>query len=273
MTTTIGSATTTRTDSSSAAGAQADSPQPGGTPVATAPSSVMRPALLPGDTVASDDGRYTLKYQTDGNLVLYVQTGSDPVAIWASKTAGKSAGSVVMQGDGNLVIYGKDGKSSVWSSHTSGHPGSWLMVRRDGNVVICAPEGALLWTTDTWAPLGPAPIGPQMKPGDVLVPGATISSASGTYQFTYQADGNLVLYVQSGSSRKSRWASKTADKPPGSVAMQTDGNLVVYAPGGRELWTSKTAGNPGSRLEVQDDGNVVIYRPGNDPIWSTKTAT
>ena len=132
MTTTIESVTSARTANSTASST-------------TPPFSFMRPVVLPGDTVASGDGRYTLKYQTDGNLVLYVQTGSDPVAIWASKTAGKSVGSAVMQGDGNFVIYGKDGKSAVWSSGTSGHPGSWLLLRRDGNVVICSPDGTPPW--------------------------------------------------------------------------------------------------------------------------------
>ena len=53
--------------------------------------------------------------------------------------------------------------------------------------------------------------------------------------------------------------------------MQQDGNLVIYAPGGRALWASNTAGNPGSRLVVQGDGNVMIYRPDGRAVWATNT--
>jgi hypothetical protein len=53
--------------------------------------------------------------------------------------------------------------------------------------------------------------------------------------------------------------------------MQTDGNLVIYVPGGHPIWASGTNGNPNSRLIAQSDGNVVIYRPDGHPIWATNT--
>lgn len=53
--------------------------------------------------------------------------------------------------------------------------------------------------------------------------------------------------------------------------MQGDGNLVIYARGGRALWASGTWQYPGSHLVVQNDGNVVIYRPDGYPVWATNT--
>ena len=53
--------------------------------------------------------------------------------------------------------------------------------------------------------------------------------------------------------------------------MQTDGNLVIYTPGGHPIWASNTNGNAGSRLVAQTDGNVVIYRTNNTAAWSTNT--
>jgi hypothetical protein len=38
---------------------------------------------------------------------------------------------------------------TIWSTDTYGHPGSWLVVQGDGNVVIYDPSGAPLWATNT----------------------------------------------------------------------------------------------------------------------------
>jgi hypothetical protein len=53
--------------------------------------------------------------------------------------------------------------------------------------------------------------------------------------------------------------------------MQTDGNLVLYVPGGHPIWASNTSGNPGAHLLAQNDGNVVIYRPDGHALWATNT--
>ncbi len=49
------------------------------------------------------------------------------------------------------------------------------------------------------------------------------------------------------------------------VAMQTDGNFVVYN-GGSAKWSSNTSGFPGSDIVLQDDGNLVVYQ-GSRAIW------
>ena len=84
-----------------------------------------------------------------------------------------------------------------------------------------------------------------------------------------QGDGNLVLYGDNGAL----WSSDTAGHPGAWLGMQgTDGNLVIYGPGGQPLWSSATAGNAGARLAVQTDGNVVIYTTANTATWSTGTS-
>ena len=54
---------------------------------------------------------------------------------------------------------------------------------------------------------------------------------------------------------------------PGEVAMQGDGNLVVYNAAGVPLWSSGTAGNPGAWLAVQGDSNLVVYDYYGYPLW------
>jgi hypothetical protein len=88
-------------------------------------------ALGPNESRTSVDGRFTLIYQGDGNLVLYY--GSS--ALWSSNTWGTAPGQAIMQGDGNLVVYDASGQPR-WDSHTWGNPGAYLVVQSDGNLVI-----------------------------------------------------------------------------------------------------------------------------------------
>jgi pimeloyl-ACP methyl ester carboxylesterase len=103
--------------------------------------------LRPGDVVRSTNGRVRLVYQGDGNLVLYHDDGGWN-AVWASDTAGASAGFAAMQGDGNLVVYDNQGRA-VWASDTF-RSRSWLAVQNDGNLVIYDPNGSPVWATDTF---------------------------------------------------------------------------------------------------------------------------
>lgn len=88
-------------------------------------------ALGQNQGVTSCDGRFTLMMQGDGNLVLY-QSGVG--AIWSSRTNGTGADTAVMQTDGNFVLYRQG--TAVWHTYTYGRPGAWLAVQSDGNVVV-----------------------------------------------------------------------------------------------------------------------------------------
>src|SRR5215217_3796228 len=146
--------------------------------------------LATNQSITSNNGRFRLTLQADGNLVLY--SVSDHRALWSSGTQGFAVSlRLIMQSDGNLVIYGPGpGGQSVWVSDT-GVPGSRLVVQDDGNVVIYRPDGMPVWATDTWIPTGTAAQGDDMQPGEVLNPGEAINSENGQYTFVYQVDGNL----------------------------------------------------------------------------------
>lgn len=92
--------------------------------------------IYSGQTVWSQNGQFRLIMQGDGNLVLY-KAGTP---LWATRTRG-SGYRAVMQGDGNFVVYASDGKPK-WSSGTF-NPGSRLVVQDDSNLVIYAGSTAL----------------------------------------------------------------------------------------------------------------------------------
>jgi len=96
-----------------------------------------------GTTVRSVTGGYRLVMQTDGNLVVY---NSKNKPLWASGTVGRAT-NVVMQSDGNLVLY--NGNAPVWSSRTAGKGRSRVVMQHDGNLVIVAANGKPTWNTET----------------------------------------------------------------------------------------------------------------------------
>ena len=95
--------------------------------------------LVGGEYAWSQDHRYFLVQQFDGNLVLY---GPGTVPVWATGTTGRSGVRTEMQGDGNLVLY--QGNTAVWSSGTAGQGGARLVVQNDSNLVLYV-GGTAIW--------------------------------------------------------------------------------------------------------------------------------
>ena len=106
----------------------------------------MGAILRAGEMVDSENGRYHLIYQPDGNVVLYDggrDGGDDWTPMWETNTDGRSTGMLILQHDGNLVLY--DGSNRpIWSSDTFRTP-CVLIVQNDGNVVIYDGNGVALW--------------------------------------------------------------------------------------------------------------------------------
>ncbi len=105
------------------------------------------------DALNSPNSKFSLVMQRDGNLVLYRNNPSAP--IWASDTAGKSVTNALMNDDGNLALYNSAGEA-VWSSNTAGNAGAVLKVQDDGNLVIYNAERPI-WSTGSFMhPAGPS---------------------------------------------------------------------------------------------------------------------
>ncbi|MDT0464563.1 hypothetical protein [Streptomyces gibsoniae] len=96
--------------------------------------------------------QYTrLVMQPDGNFVIYRK--HDGKAIWSSRTSGHTGAYAYMQSDGNLVVYSSTG-SALWSTHTNGHSGAYALLQSDGNFVVYSStggpgKGGALWSGNT----------------------------------------------------------------------------------------------------------------------------
>lgn len=103
-------------------------------------------SLKPEQTLVSVGGHARLHYQNDGNLVVYL----DGTPVWASQTAGHSAGALTMQTDGNMVVTDAFGRAAA-ASGTHGHPGAMVQLQDDGNFVIYEDPSGPLAGTPIWA--------------------------------------------------------------------------------------------------------------------------
>ncbi|HSW85459.1 MAG TPA: CAP domain-containing protein [Candidatus Saccharimonadales bacterium] len=211
---------------------------------------------------------YNLKYQLDGNLVLYNPTGG---VIWATGTNGRSLGNLSMQSDGNLVLYNDYG-GAMWSTGTNGKGDhNFLVLGGDGNMVVESNQSIPVWglyqggyipeyAPNYWHPQ-PSNI---LYAHQLLYPNQSLTSNG--YRLTYQSDGNLVEYNSSGVAV---WSTKTNGRSTGNLKMQDDGNLVLYNDYGGILWSTGTNGTGGSNyLVIQPDSNIVVYTSSGVPVWS-----
>jgi len=98
------------------------------------------------DELISREGWVRLVLQADGNLVLYrTQVG---LRLWASNTAGQPVSRVVMEPGGNLVAETAPG-TTVWATGTGGNAGASAVLQDDGDFVVHDALGKVLWKTGT----------------------------------------------------------------------------------------------------------------------------
>lgn len=108
------------------------------------PAAVVPTKLYRRQFVMSPNGKHKLEMQADDHLVLYSNGG----AKWASQTQYTGAAVLVTETSGILRLLATDG-SQKWTAGAPGVPGSRLRLRNDGNLVLVAPDGRIVWQTNT----------------------------------------------------------------------------------------------------------------------------
>lgn len=139
---------------------------------------------------------------------------------------------------------------------------------------VGATLGALITT-----PRGPVPVSGPVQPVSWLSPGSylavqefgiasELTANNGSCRLVLQGvDGNLVLLRADGAIL---WNAVSQGRGIVRFLMRADGALVGIDTNGNVQWDSGTGGHARSILALQDDGNLVIYQ-GPIPIWATNT--
>ncbi|WP_258345031.1 DUF6924 domain-containing protein [Saccharopolyspora gregorii] len=125
-----------------------------------------------------------------------------------------------------------------------------------------------------------------LRPGEHLSRRA-VSCPSGEYGLVHQHDGNVVLYRNADSVAV--WATGTnyqravRDSPlvsdpdpafgrPGRLALEEDGDLVVYAHTGERLWAIGPQCEPVESLVVHDWGKIALKNEQGHVLWESPRA-
>lgn len=130
--------------------------------LATAAACSPAPAAPTNDTLhasgsLTDEGEirsandYSFVMHANGNAVLYRPSPGGRVPLWATDTAGNPGARLVMEEDGNLVVYDVSDRV-LWTNQQRGAAGSALVIRPNGNLVQVQPiDGGRreVWSTGT----------------------------------------------------------------------------------------------------------------------------
>ena len=191
-------------------------------------------------------------------LIFYISGSSDTTSNSGSSSSSSNSGS-----------------SSSNSGSSSSNSGSSNSSSNSGESVCVGPDLSLY-------NFGTNPAAPEfvMKSCHGLV------SDDKSHIFVQQSDGNLVVYNM--TTAKPTWALNMGDNKidfasgaPNTTIYQFDSNMVTYNKDGKPIWSTGTSGQKSAALAMQEDGNLVIYTDaptrsgtswGGPSIWNSKTA-
>ena len=237
------------------------------------PGSDSASRLSAGQDLYTSNGWYKLSMAVNGNLAIFNKGNK---AIWNSGTTGSGATYAQFQADGNLVLYDNAG-GIKWRSNTGSYPSNTakrLVLQPDGNLVIYGIGGATS-TARVPAPNFPTGTGRILVgdgPSSQLLKEQVLYSQNGWYRLKMQSDGNLVITDKAGSVT---WNSGTYGTAAHFAAFQPDGNLVLYAADGSTAiwWTNhgQYPQNTGYVWLLDDSGEFVLFDRNNLPVWRSWT--
>jgi hypothetical protein len=105
--------------------------------------------LSPGECLVSPNSSYDLVFQEDRNVVLYERFWPNrEKARWSTGTKDSNAEKFILQNDGNLVLYGADGKVLVaLDDYGSGpeYKNRRLFITKNGRILLQSSGGKDVW--------------------------------------------------------------------------------------------------------------------------------
>lgn len=204
------------------------------------------PHGLASTTSTNAAGAQTLSYDAAGNTTEIKQaSGSKTLASGATLASGTqllaSTARLVMQADGNLVIYSTKSGQKLWSSNTSGHPGATATMGTDGNLTVKDTTGTTLWSTGTSTPGSFARI---------------------------QDDNQLVVYTSGWTALWNSGTWKAADAAADiKLSYDHNGRLATTTQGTTTTgYTYDAAGTLTARTNTTSTGTVTTLLLGADQI-------
>jgi hypothetical protein len=267
----------------------------------------MGARLSPGEALEQGeclvDARGALRFCLSPTGCLLLWSGDEVVWRRLQNVDQGSQRALMMQRDGNLVVYENPRGAPVWSTGVvhSGFQITGLYVDENA-VTLKTKSGATWWAlqngVDFSVPgaekftidVGVGGTGAAsataherksgerlaLNLGDHLIPGESIVSQNGAYALTLEYNGALALRSAAGLL----WYVASDNAEHHELWLQHDGNLVRYSDvrttgkSRRSSWATGTDGRAfgATTLRVTDDCDVVLADEANRVLWSSKAA-
>ncbi|MET9698956.1 hypothetical protein ABZY31_18785 [Streptomyces sp. NPDC006529] len=193
---------------------------------------------------------------------------------------------LVMQGDGNLVLYalGNPGgyKLPLWNSATYGNPGAYATMQQDGNFVIykqggSAETGGGIWHTATYGDHAEnTPVAKLEADGNFKVIGRK-DDKWGLHWTTLRSENTTKVCAEDAQHEYRYWfTGDWAQSASVWLVIQPDNNLVMYRKSdGKAIWNTGTYGTGFQVLELRmgTDGDLFMrdWMGGKKVVWSAGT--
>ena len=231
-------------------------------------------SLAIGESIVSEDGRFTLTLEASGNLELrYFQQ-----LIWETGTAGSGANQAAFQADGNFVLYA-DGSSgptmttleaeecqfSRGSVKANGDASNGLYVdfESSGNLV-CSYNASAGNHDLVFAYKKPG--GRRTRSMGIYVNGGKVGVLTATSNAWVTAAFGEVALADGLNRIELRDSEGTRELDVDKLDIVSDGT----GGGSQAVWATNTGSLGATQLIMQDDGNLVIYA-GATPLWASGT--
>lgn len=146
---------------------------------------------------------------------------------------------LIMQPDGNLVLYKLNPTQAVWSTGTAGHPGARLVMQNDGNLVVYDTNNAPLWSTSTYRA--------NTRNQLIVLPNGDIIVGTGAKVRWSRLGGGLAPAGARLLSGESKWAETNPAKPSAPSASTGVATKRITAKAFKRLTASKFT-RPGAVL-------------------------
>ncbi|RSS83828.1 hypothetical protein [Streptomyces sp. WAC06614] len=195
---------------------------------------------------------------------------------------------LVMQGDGNLVLYalGYPGgpKLPLWNTGTYGNPGAYATMQEDGNFVVykqggSAQTGGGIWHTASYGDRTDTnPRAYLEADGDFRVIGRKDEAFMGLHWRALRSEKTTKLCAEDATHQyRYQYSGDWSQSATVWMVVQNDNNLVIYRKrDGQAIWNSGTYGSGfySIELRMEPDGEMLL-RDWFSPykvVWRSGTA-